>query len=409
MRIDLHDIVTEEFQRQMQNSFARLSGFGVVFTDQNGRHIGNGGNFTRFCSAINCREDGIRCCAQTNRQAIQMSLDSNRQGSPAIFVCHAGLVNIELPIMHKGECIGAFTAGQVLCEEDCYPRDTAVPPVDWLADPELAAYYKEIPVLSRAHIENTADLMGDLAQYMLNNYTYNLMHRELAHQKEELLLYEKRQVELENLLTQTKYSALQRQVMPHFIFNVLNSVSRLISMQEFDTAQEMLTSFTRMMRYQLSNPQNSVTLGQEMEYARDYLAIQTLRFGARVSCEITCEDGMESLELPFFTLQPLVENSLEHGILNQSAGGRVRVFCKKNGARSEIEISDNGAGMDAGTLEWLREMLHSPSMPGGQNHVGLYNCYNRLKLMYGDDVAFTLNSAPKSGTMVRISIGAAMG
>lgn len=337
MHIDLHDIVTEEFQEQMQNSFARLSGFGVVFTDSEGVHIGKGGNFTRFCQAINCREDGASCCALTNRQAIRMALDSPHPDRPAIFVCHAGLVNIELPILHEGKCLGAFTAGQVLCEEDCYPRDNSQLDVNWQEDPQLAEYYKEIPVLSRRHIENTADLMCDLAQYILKTHTYSLMQKKLARQMEELLLYEKRQVELEHLLMQTKFDALQKQVMPHFIFNVLNSVSRLISMRDYDRAQEMLNAFTHMMRYSLSNTQQTILLCQELDYVRNYLAIQQLRFGDRIQYEICCDPEMESLQLPFFTLQPLVENSIEHGILHMSEGGRL--FCIADACRRNTVLN----------------------------------------------------------------------
>lgn len=404
MQIDLHDIVTEEFQEQMQNSFARLSGFGVVFTDGEGVHIGKGGNFTRFCQAINCREDGASCCALTNRQAIRLALDSPDPGRPAIFVCHAGLVNIELPILHEGRCLGAFTAGQVLCEEDCYPRDNSQSDVNWQADPQLAEYYKEIPVLSRQHIENTADLMCDLAQYMLKNHTYTLMQQKLAHQKEALLLYEKRQVELEHRLMLTKFDALQKQVMPHFIFNVLNSISRLISMQDYGRAQEMLSAFTHMMRYSLSNTQQSILLSQELDYVHNYLAIQQLRFGDRIQYEIYCEPEMESLQLPFFSLQPLVENSIEHGILHMSEGGRVLLRCQRLPEEYRIELMDNGIGIDEDTLAQIQKRTLSSASPSHQGHVGLYNCYNRLKLVYGDAVRFKLSSKRGKGTCIRIEI-----
>lgn len=406
MHIDLHDIVTEEFQEQMQNSFARLSGFGVVFTDADGVHIGKGGNFTRFCQAINCREDGASCCAMTNRQAIRMALDSEHPDRPAIFVCHAGLVNIELPILHEGKCLGAFTAGQVLCEEDCYPRDKSQSDVNWQQDPQLAEYYKEIPILSRSHIENTADLMCDLAQYILKNHTYTLMQKKLAHQKEELLLYEKRQAELEHLLMQTKFDALQKQVMPHFIFNVLNSVSRLVSMQEYDRAQQMLTAFTHMMRYSLSNTQETVMLYQELDYVRNYLAIQQLRFGDRIRYEIHCEPEMELLQLPFFTIQPLVENSIEHGILNISEGGEVILSCRRLANEYRIELDDNGTGIDEATLDHIRKHVLSSAVSGRQEHVGLHNCYNRLKILYGNAARLELSSTQGRGTRVRISIGA---
>lgn len=406
MQMDLHDIVTEEFQQQMQNSFARLSGFGVVFTDSEGVHIGKGGNFTRFCQAINCREDGASCCALSNRQAIRLALDSPNPVRPAIFVCHAGLVNIELPILHEGKCLGAFTAGQVICEEDCYPRDNSQIHINWKDDPQLAALYQEIPVLSKQHIENTADLMCDLAQYMLENHTYSLMQKELATQKETSLLYEKRQIELENLLTQTKFEALQKQVMPHFIFNVLNSISRLIFMQDYDRAQEMLTAFAQMMRYSLSNTQESVSLGQELDYVRNYLSIQQLRFGDRIQYEIVCDPAMEALRLPFFTLQPLVENSIEHGILNLRNGGRVTLRCEQRPDEYRIEITDNGQGMDEASLQYIKRHVFSSTAPASQGHVGLYNCYNRLICAYGDSVRFQLNSKQGEGTRISIGIAA---
>lgn len=405
MQIDLHDIVTEEFQQQMQNSFARLSGFGVVFTDSEGVHIGKGGNFTRFCQAINCREDGAGCCALTNRQAIRLALDSPQPNRPAIFVCHAGLVNIELPILHEGKCLGAFTAGQVLCEEDCYPKDNSPSSINWQDDPELVEYYKEIPVLSRKQIENTADLMCDLAQYMIENHAYTLAQQKLAQQKEALLLYEKRQVELEHRLMQTRFDALQKQVMPHFIFNVLNSVSRSISMQDYDRAQSMLTAFTHMMRYSLSDVQQSIFLSQELDYVRNYLAIQQLRFGERIQYEIQCDPDLESLRLPFFSLQPLVENSIEHGILHMSAGGRVLLRCYRLPAQYCIELEDNGTGIAEETITHIRQAAFS-SANGPREHVGLYNCYNRLRLMYGEAVSFCLESRPGAGTRVRITIPA---
>lgn len=406
MDIDLHDIVTEEFQEQMQNSFARLSGFGVVFTDAEGVHIGKGGNFTRFCQAINCREDGASCCALTNRQAIRMALDSPHPDRPAIFVCHAGLVNIELPILHEGKLLGAFTAGQVLCEEDCYPRDNSQADVNWQSDPQLAEYYREIPVLTRHHIENTADMMCDLVQYILKNHTYTLMQNKLAHQKEELLLYEKRQAELEHLLMQTKFDALQKQVMPHFIFNVLNSVSRLISLRDYERAQQMLGAFTHMMRYSLSNAQQTIGLGQELEYVRNYLAIQQLRFGDRIRYRIHCDAQMELLQLPFFTLQPLVENSIEHSILNMSEGGEVQLSCRRLPREYRIELIDNGSGIDETALESIRKNMLSSAVSGRQEHVGLHNCYNRLKILYGDAVRFDLASSPGKGTCVRVTIHA---
>lgn len=402
MKIDLHDIVTPDFQNEMQNSFARLSQFGVVFVDRDGNHIGEGGNFTPFCKRINEHPQGAHCCACTNRQAIDMALSSPQPDRPAIFVCHAGLVNIEVPILFEGECLGAFTAGQVICEEDRYPKDTNEETFNWQEDPKLCAYRKDIPVLTPEQIENTADMMYDLASYMLKNHAYLQLQKEMMAQKEMLLAIQKQQAELESQLVRARFDALQHQIMPHFIFNVLNSISRLISMTEYDDAQKMLTAYTKMMRYCLSDTEHAVRLEQELEFVRNYLLIQKIRFGDRLQYFIDCNPEMLQLELPFFSLQPFVENALEHGILDKSNGGTVHIRCLADKDAYRIIIEDDGLGIDEETLVQIFTSFtsDSPSDPG--SHVGINNCYRRLKYTYGD--RFYLSITNEEGTLVELHI-----
>ena len=112
MHVVLKEILTEDFIERFQESFAFATGFGVVFVDLNGNHIGEGSNFSKFCREINRTKEGAAYCANTNRKAIE---DAMRTKKPSIYVCHAGLINIEIPLTYEGEYIGAFTAGQVLC------------------------------------------------------------------------------------------------------------------------------------------------------------------------------------------------------------------------------------------------------------------------------------------------------
>lgn len=93
--------------------------------------------------------------------------------------------------------------------------------------------------------------------------------------------YLNKRIQLEKQLHMAQLDALQKQVTPHFIFNVINSVSRLLSLKEYDTAEEMLNSFAQMMRYSLTDAKSSVSLVQELNYIRNYLAIQSIRFGDR--------------------------------------------------------------------------------------------------------------------------------
>ncbi|WML34416.1 PocR ligand-binding domain-containing protein [Clostridium sp. OS1-26] len=402
MNINLRDIVTEEFQQEVQDSFAYATGFGVVFTDREGKHIGLGSNFTRFCSAINQDKEGSKCCQLSNQQAIAIALKTNQ---PCIYVCHAGLINIEIPLIHDDYYIGAITAAQVLCSDmDYYPRDTICSSKKWLDYPEYAEYFSEIKVLSKAQIEATTVALSNLSNYILQKAAYTKMQQELFDKMQKLLIYEKKQIELEHQLMLAKFSALQKQVSPHFIFNMLNSISRLIYMQEYDTAEKMLSSFTKMMRYSLYNNQSSVTLLQELNYIKSYLLIQKIRFNERISYEIICDPEIEHIHIPFFSLQPLVENSIEHGILNVPSGGRILVHCQNTSDNFYIYIYDNGIGIKDDKLQDIINNSLSTSTKQQINHVGLYNCYNRLKLMYNEAVTFNIASKPDKGTEITICI-----
>ncbi len=141
--------------------------------------------------------------------------------------------------------------------------------------------------------------MGSLS-YIIQSLAYARIQEDLARKSEELLKAENKRIELEKQLKQAQLDALQKQVTPHFIFNVINSISRLLSLKEYGTAQEMLSSFSQMLRYSLSDLRSAVPLQQELDYISNYLAIQNIRFGERIHYEITCDEELKSFFIPFF-------------------------------------------------------------------------------------------------------------
>lgn len=399
--LNLRDIITETFQNEIQYSFSLATGFGVVFTDAEGKHIGPGGNFCRFCDRINETPEGAHYCTMTNKHAIELALKTQK---PSIYICHAGLVNIEIPLIFEGECVGAITAGQVLCsEENSYPKDEISENLNWLEDPLLASYYKEITVMDCRQIEAATTALSTITNYIIQSVAYTQVQEKLARQTEELLKAENRRIELEKQLNLAQLDALQKQVTPHFIFNVINSVSRLLSLKEYDTAEQMLNSFAKMMRYSLADLKSSVTLSQELGYIHNYLAIQNIRFGDRIHYQITCDNELKTYCIPFFSIQPLVENSIEHGLLCKEGGGKLVLSCHRFKDYAEIRIEDDGVGIPTDELELLRQHLKCSS-PNGNLHVGLYNCYKRFYLMFGEKMSFTIDSQEGYGTQIVITL-----
>ena len=395
MRIELRNIVTEEFQRNIQDSFAHATGVGVIFVDREGRHIGQGANFCKLCSRINATEAGKQACALSNRRAISHALKNKK---PCLYVCHAGLVNIEIPLIYSGEYIGAITAGQILCDAaDAFPKDGEDEPIDWRADPFYASCYGEIETLPWRRIQAITQALYNISNYVVQTLCYDQNQREL-------LLYQKRQIELEHRLKSAELDALQKQVAPHFIFNVLGSVSRLISMKEYGTAEKMLHSFSQMLRYSLGNLMSSVTLKRELAYIENYLSIQQIRFGERLRYSVSCDPALESMEVPFFSLQPLVENALEHGLLHLERGGEIGILCAKGTACAEISVTDNGAGLSPEALREIRAALLDENPKRDEKHLGLRNSCQRLKYLYGDRFSFEITGAVGQGVQVLLKI-----
>ena len=210
--LSIRDIITEQFQNQIQDSFSLATGFGVVFTDSEGNHLGSGGNFCSFCHKINETKKGAHYCALTNKHAIEIALKTEK---PSIYICHAGLVNIEIPLIYEGVCFGAITAGQVLCsEENNYPRDAIADEINWMENTELSASFHEIRKMSCEQIEATASSLSTITNYIIQTLSYSQIQETLARKSEELLIEENRRIKLEQQLKLAQLDALQKQVTP---------------------------------------------------------------------------------------------------------------------------------------------------------------------------------------------------
>lgn len=400
-KIELKDIITKEFTEQFQDSFAYATGFGVVFVDLDGNHIGQGSNFTPYCAEINKTKEGAFYCAETNKRAIQLAIKTKK---PCIYVCHAGLINIEVPLTYNGEYIGAFTAGNVLCSDiDSYPRNDEFRSIAWLETEEAKVYFSKIKVLTKQQIDSTAKALENMTNYIIQSIMYNKLQEKLAEEHKKTLEYEKMQIVMENQLRLANLDALQKQVTPHFIFNVLGSISRLISLGNYTVAKDMLDSFSDMLRYSLSNLTTSITLEQELNYIQNYLSIQKIRFSDRLRYSIHSDDDMQSIKIPYFSLQPLIENAIEHGLLSQINGGELRLTCSSDDNNYLIQIEDNGKGINEKELNYIRNRLYENANPNSK-HVGIKNSYNRFKLMFEDRLNYAIDSKLDEWTRITIKI-----
>ena len=200
------------------------------------------------------------------------------------------------------------------------------------------------------------------------------------------------------LLKDTKYKMLQAQINPHFLYNTLNSINWMIRARKNEEAAEMTVALGTILRSAL-NKQQYVTIEEELDSLRKYMTIQEYRYRKRVTFSVECEAAGHYL-IPHMTLQPLVENSIYHGVEKMLTPCTISVTIKEDRERIVITVSDNGPGMTEEELNAVRSFTAEPKGHG----IGLKNIYERLKMAFDQEAGFHISSVCGNGTTVQITI-----
>ncbi len=197
----------------------------------------------------------------------------------------------------------------------------------------------------------------------------------------------------QQLLLKARMDALTSQINPHFLFNTLNTVSSLIRFDP-DMARGVVLKLSNILRRLLRKHETFVPLREELAFIDDYLDIEVIRFG-RDKLQIFKEIEEDSLEtfVPSMLLQPMVENSIKHGLAPRLEGGKIHLRARNFDSRLLIEIEDNGLGISP---ERLSEVY------GGG--IGISNVHERLRLLYGDQFKMNIRSKEGEGTQIHIEI-----
>jgi two-component system LytT family sensor kinase len=203
--------------------------------------------------------------------------------------------------------------------------------------------------------------------------------------------------EQERLLLQSRMEALQSQINPHFLFNTLNSVASLVRVDQ-DTAREMILKLSKILRRLLKKGDSFVELREEFEFIDDYLDIEVIRFG-RDKLRVVKELDPASLDIvvPAMLLQPIVENSIKHGISPKISGGTITLRSRVSDGLLVVEVEDDGVGIvepGSEASEW------SAPQPG--TGIGMANVRERLNVLYSDAARVEMESRTGAGTIVRI-------
>jgi len=202
-------------------------------------------------------------------------------------------------------------------------------------------------------------------------------------------------------LKAAELKVLQAQINPHFLYNTLELINRLSKKNKVCEIDEVIHSLTKFYRTNLSKGEDFITLREELEHVSAYVSIQNMRFRNKIKFEINVPDEFMDILLPKIILQPIVENSIIHGIMEKDEGtGIIRISGSIEGDNIILSVQDNGKGIPENIIEKINygQILDSKS------GYGIKNVVERIKLIYGDAYGLEYISKYNEGTTVRIKL-----
>ena len=233
----------------------------------------------------------------------------------------------------------------------------------------------------------TDDLLMTIAFYALILTMNNFFESRERLVKQNLEL-----AQLNEQLAQAQLSALRRQIEPHFLFNALNSIAGLIRERRPTEAIAMLVSLSDFLRRTLSESNSQeVALSEELDFVKQYLAMQKVRFAERLQLSVDVPTELQDAAIPNLILQPLVENAIKHGIAKRKEGGSVRIAASSQGNHLHISVSNDGPSL-------------APGWETASTGVGVTNVRARLRALYGDAASFVMNARSLGGVEVAITV-----
>lgn len=232
---------------------------------------------------------------------------------------------------------------------------------------------------------------------------------EAAAAKARLHQQEMENLKITNLLRTSELKALQMQMNPHFLFNTLNMISKTAYLGDSEETVFLLQKTAQLLRYSLDYMGKSVTLARELEILDCYVCLQEKRFADRIDFDFDLDERFHQVLVPCLILQPLVENSITHGVGMYTSGARILIRTRylEQKKKGMISVVDNGLGMDKQKLEQVREKLaQAEGREVPCQEIGLENVYMRLKKFFMGEAQMEIYSVPRQETEIRILIPA---
>ena len=399
--LTLADLMGDSVLQDLLHSIYSISGLRISLTTcQGDRILALHEYMTPFCIRANKDPALHHACLLCTQAAGSRAA---AQKAPFLYRCYAGLACAAIPVLVENTYVATLvTSGFRVEEREMEQLEQMRPDQSHLVSENVDL---SAPFLHRQRIMDIANLLSVAARYIAEAGLRNRMQGELHQKRLELMRQQQVQLNTEKLLSQAEFKALQSQINPHFLFNTLNAISQLAILEGCDQTAEAIFSLSALFRRCLKKNDSFPPLREEVDNVSEYIAIKKLLYRDRIQYRCDVDSSCLSLRVPLFSLQPLVENALLHGLEPKKEGGPLTLSVHRQAGFIVVRVEDDGLGCSQDSIERIRACPpdHSRSDLTG---IGMGNVIRRLSDHFGPAFHWTIDSALGQGTRIALYLPA---
>ncbi len=425
---DITQIINTSILQDLPDAFFNATGVTTGLHDLNGELITTipEEDFCPFCRNMFYNPEGHKRCLESNRYGAKKALQNN---GPYIYQCHAGLIDVAVPIIFEGNHIGTASCGQLIMNE---PDNDLIE----LVRKRLSGFDEEFKkkqmealqaakIIPYERVEAISVLLQSIANEVIHLIIKNIREQKINKKntylieeikKRALLESEIKSVELR--MKEAELKILEAQINPHFLYNTLDSIQWLAIIHEQPEIQNMIQSLGNVMRYSLMRGRHVVNVESEIAQIKDYFVIQKTRFVERLEFTFDIDKEVLKFLIPKLTIQPLVENAIKHGIDKELKGGFLWIAGHMvNENEALLSIENNGRILSEQEVQNLlfkiknheihNEVVQRSDYSNKSGGIGLHNVHERLRFYFGEEYGLEI-IAKKERTCFQFRIPASI-
>lgn len=310
---------------------------------------------------------------------LQVSTDVNIEKKD--YYCPYGLTVFIVPIFYQGSILGYIRGGHILLSDSGKTNSNEI--------------LFDTPKSTADSIKN---LLKQIVKSIVSFCEYNMARQELLNKDKTIQESKQNKELLEKDLIIAQNSVTNLKINHHFLFNTLNSMAEMALSGSSDNLYNSIIDLGKIFRYTMSSELRYVSLEYELEYLKNYLNLQKLRYSDALDVEYDIQNDLLSIKIPFNFLQPIVENAFTHGFFEANVKKLIKIKVKQKNGKVYISVINNGLGLDKITLNRIEKSIQSNT-----GH-GLSLIYQKLKMSYNLDFTFDISSTEDGETSVIIII-----